>query len=94
MVLLLLPFLPSSLRLSLVVQKQIRVVMASAVGHHHCADGAGVDVLDLKKAFDYVDVLGFNILLTERRKRKLKNPSCWSLKCAEKMECVSPGRLY
>lgn len=54
---LLLRFLPSSLRLSLVVQQQIRVVMTPAVGHHHCADGAGIDVLDLEKAFDYVDVL-------------------------------------
>lgn len=57
MVLLLLPFLPSSLRLSLVVQQQIWVVVTSAVGHHHCADGAGIDVLDLEEAFDYVDVL-------------------------------------
>lgn len=78
MVVLLLPFLPSGLRLSLVVQEQIGVVVAAAVSHHHCADGAGVDILDLKKAFDYIDVLGFNILLTERRKRQLKNPSCWS----------------
>lgn len=54
---LVLPFLPSSLRLGLVVQQQIWVVMTSAVGHHHRADGAGVDVLDLEKAFHHVDVL-------------------------------------
>lgn len=59
---LLLPFLPSSLRLRLVVQQQIWVVMTSAVGHHHCADGAGINVLDLEEAFDYIDILRFNIL--------------------------------
>lgn len=57
LVMVLLPFLPSSLRLSLVVQQQIWVVVTSAVGHHHRADGAGIDVLDLEEAFDYVDVL-------------------------------------
>lgn len=67
---LLLPFLPSSLRLSLVVQQQIWVVVTSAVGHHHCADGAGIDVLDLEEAFDYVDVLWFNILLKKKTMRK------------------------
>lgn len=57
MVLLLLPFLPPSLRLRLVVQQQVRGVVPPAVGHHHCADGAGVDVLDLEKALDHVDIL-------------------------------------
>ena len=56
-VLWLLAFQPPGLGLSLVVQQQVRVVMTTAVGHHHCADGAGVDVLDLEKALDDVDVL-------------------------------------
>lgn len=51
------PFLLLSLRLSLVVQQQIRVVMTAAVGHHHSADSAGVDVLDLEKTLDDVDIL-------------------------------------
>lgn len=54
--------LPLSLRLSLVIQHQIWIVMASAVGHHHRADGAGVDVLDFEEAFDHVDVLRLDIL--------------------------------
>lgn len=51
------PLLPLGLRLSLVVQHQVRVVVTTAVGHHHGADGAGVDVLNLEKALDHVDVL-------------------------------------
>lgn len=62
LVLPLLPFLLLSLRLSLVIQQQIWIVVTSAVGHHHRADGAGVNVLDLEKTFDHVDVLGLNIL--------------------------------
>ncbi len=65
--LLLLPLLPPSLGLSLVVQQQVRVVVTTAVCHHHRADGAGVDVLDLEKALDYVDVLRFNILWETRK---------------------------
>ena len=65
---LLLLFLPPSLGLSFVVQHQVWVVMATAVSHHHCADGAGVDVLDLEEALDYVDVFRFNILW-EKSKR-------------------------
>lgn len=57
---LLLPFLPLSL--SLVVQQQVRVVVTTAVSHHDGADGAGIDVLNLEKAFYHIDVLGFNIL--------------------------------
>lgn len=70
---LLLPFLPSSPRLSLIVQQQIWVVMTSAVGHHHRADGAGIDVLDLEEAFDHVDVLWFNILWKKRKKTIRQN---------------------
>lgn len=55
-------FLLLSLRLSLVVQQQVWVVVAAAVGHHHSADSAGVDVLDLEETLDDVDVLRFHIL--------------------------------
>lgn len=73
-VLLLLPFLPASLRLSLVIQQQVRVVVATAVRHHHRADGAGVDVLDLEEALDHVDVLRFHVLFEEvRDETKLHN---------------------
>lgn len=67
MLLLLLPLLPPSLGLSLIVQQQVWVVVTTAVGHHHRADGAGIDVLDLEQALDYIDVLRFNIL-SEKRK--------------------------
>lgn len=50
------PFLLLSLRLSLIVQQQIWVVMMTAVGHHHSADSAGVDVLDLEKTLDDIDI--------------------------------------
>lgn len=56
------PFLLLSLRLSLVVQQQIWVVVTAAVGHHHSADSASVDVLDLEKTLDDVDILWFHIL--------------------------------
>lgn len=52
---LLLSFLPLSL--SLVVQQQVWVVMATTVSHHDGADGAGIDVLNLEKAFYHIDVL-------------------------------------
>lgn len=61
-----LPLLPSGLRLSFIVQQQVRVIVPPTVGHHHRANGAGVDVLDLEKALDHVDVLRFDILLQER----------------------------
>lgn len=61
--LLLLALLPPSLRLSLVIQQQVRGVMATAVSDHYSANGAGVDVLDLEKALYDVDVLRFNVLL-------------------------------
>lgn len=66
-VLLLLPFLPASLRLSLVIQQQVRVIVAAAVRHHHCANGAGVDVLDLEEALDHIDVLRFHVLFGEAK---------------------------
>lgn len=69
-VLLLLPFLPASLRLSLIIQQQVRVVVATAVRHHHRADGAGVDVLDLEEALDHVDVLRFHVLFGEVKDEK------------------------
>lgn len=73
-VLLLLPFLPASLRLSLVIQQQVRVVVATAVRHHHRADGAGVDVLDLEEALDHVDVLRFHVLFGEvKNEKKIHN---------------------
>lgn len=59
---LLLPLLPPGLRLSLIVQQQVWVVMAMAVGHHHRTDGAGVDVLDLEEALDHIDVFRFDVL--------------------------------
>lgn len=65
-VVLLLPLLPSGLRLSFIVQQQVRVIVPPTVGHHHRANGAGVDVLDLEKALDHIDVLRFDILLQER----------------------------
>lgn len=61
--------LAPGLRLGLVVQQQVRGVVALAVGHHHCADGAGVDVLDLEEALDHVDVFRLDILLEGRRRR-------------------------
>lgn len=67
------PFLLLSLRLSLVVQQEIRVVMTTAVGHHHGADGAGVDVLDLEKTFDDVDILRLHILSRGGRTHKIIN---------------------
>lgn len=66
LVVLLLPLLPSGLRLSFIVQQQVWVIMPPTVGHHHRANGAGVDVLNLKKALDHVNVLRFDILLQER----------------------------
>lgn len=70
LVLPLLPFLLLSLRLSLVIQQQIWTVVTTAVGHHHRADGAGVDILDLEKTFDHVDVLGLNILSNKENNEK------------------------
>lgn len=52
----------SGLRLCLVVEQQVGRVVPSAVGHHHRANGAGVDVLDLEEALDYVDVFRLDIL--------------------------------
>lgn len=54
--------LPLRLGLGLVVQQQVRVVVAAAVSNHHRADGAGIDVLDLEKTFDHVDVLRLHVL--------------------------------
>lgn len=71
---LLLPLLPSGLRLSFIVQQQVRVIVPPTVGHHHRANGAGVDVLDLEKALDHVDVLRFDILLQERNVYFLFSP--------------------
>lgn len=62
MLIVLLCFLPPRLRLSLVVQQQVRVVVAATVRHHHRPDGAGVDVLDLEKTLHDVYVLGLDIL--------------------------------
>lgn len=67
--LLLLVFLPACLGLGLVVQQQVRVIVAAAVGHHHRADGAGVDVLDLEKALDHVDILRLHVLPGEKREQ-------------------------
>lgn len=92
LVLPLLPFLLLSLRLSLVIQQQIWIVMTSAVCHHHRADGAGVDVLDLEKAFDHVDVLGLNILSNKENIHKIYFFLCiWK---QFRMHSVPPGRLY
>lgn len=77
--LLLWAFLPLSLRLSLIVQQQVRVVVTLAVGHHHCADGASIDVLDLEKALDHVDVLRFNILAEERKRMKRRDETVVNL---------------
>lgn len=62
MLIVLLRFLPPRLRLSLVVQQQVRVVVAATVRHHHRPDGAGVDVLDLEKTLHNVYVLGLDVL--------------------------------
>lgn len=62
MLIVLLCFLPPRLRLSLVVQQQVRVVVAATVRHHHRPDGAGVDVLDLEKTLHDVYVLRLDIL--------------------------------
>lgn len=53
-------------RLSLVVEQQVRRVVSSAVSHHHRANGAGVDVLDLEEALDHVDVFRLDVLKRSR----------------------------
>lgn len=54
--------LGSGLGLRLVVEQQVGRVMPSAVGHHDCANGAGIDVLDLEEALDHVDIFRLDIL--------------------------------
>lgn len=50
------------LRLRLVVEQQVGRVVPSAVGHHHRANGAGVDVLDLEESLDHVDIFRLDVL--------------------------------
>lgn len=54
------------LRLRLVVEQQVGRVVPPAVGHHHRAYGARVDVLDLEEALDDVDVLRLDVLKTQK----------------------------
>jgi hypothetical protein len=39
------------------IQQEVRAVKAAAVGHHHCPDGAGVEILDLEEPLHHVDIL-------------------------------------
>lgn len=59
-----------SLWLSFIVQKEVRRVVSTAVGHHHCADSAGIDVLDLKQTLHHIHVFWLNVLNMERGNKK------------------------